>query len=272
MTHPKMNTLSSHAMRPSQPSEGKPKVSPSDARLAARCLPFQGVLGCGMRPRPRTIGRPPRRAGRYVLVDSQRPASQRGRQERCCFATPRGQRRHRRPGHKAHGLTLIELLIASTIFLVAIISSIAAVLYQTRLDEHARHLSRAIADAARVMERLRQQNSPGGGCTGLPAWAPPTGFGSWDAWLATPLAAGGGGGKSVEPDPAANELVVFNPPSGTDPLHVTVAVCWRHQGRIVGECVPNGAGMSASPTLNPRGDSTLTESPAMLTTSITCRT
>ena len=69
-------------------------------------------------------------------------------------------------------------------------------------------------------------------------------------------------------DPAVNELVVVKP-SGTNPLTITVAVCWRHRNRIVGECTWNGAALDAIPGAG--GNLQVTESPAMLTTFMTCR-
>jgi hypothetical protein len=90
---------------------------------------------------------------------------------------------------------------------------------------------------------------------------PPAGFAGWDAWLADPSAAGGGG-KSIQPNPAANELVVVST-QGVVPLTVVVAVCWRHRERVIGECTWNGAALAANPGV--------TESPAMLSTVMMCR-
>ena len=48
-----------------------------------------------------------------------------------------------------------------------------------------------------------------------------------------------------------------------NPIQVTVAVCWRHRGRVVGECDAN-----VSP--EDRNSNGVIESPAMLTTLIAC--
>jgi hypothetical protein len=52
-----------------------------------------------------------------------------------------------------------------------------------------------------------------------------------------------------------------------EPLQVTVAVCWRHRNRVIGECAWDGVALSAN---DADGDGVI-ESPAMLTTLVTCR-
>lgn len=160
------------------------------------------------------------------------------------------------------GLTLVELLVGALVLSVAIVALLGAFLGQLTLSEHARRLAWAGNDASRVLEQVRRQNS-GGACT-TPSATPPAGFGSWDAWLADATAAGGGG-KSIQP--AADELVVVTR-VGANPLTVTVAVCWRHRNRILGECTGAGA-LAQNPGAG--GDPLVTESPAMLSTLITCR-
>jgi hypothetical protein len=156
-------------------------------------------------------------------------------------------------------MTLIELLIGSAVVAAAAMAHITAMTHQTILLEHARNVTWATIDASRVLERLRLQNA-GGVCLGV---TPPTGFADWDAWLQAAVGAGGGG-KIIQPDPTNNERVVVNPPVGVDPLEVTVAVCWRHRGRLIGTCVPNGAALADDPDGN-------TSSPVLLTSQITCR-
>jgi hypothetical protein len=117
------------------------------------------------------------------------------------------------------------------------------------------------------MERIRQQNS-GSSCT-APGAAAPGGFASWDAWLAD-TSTNGGGGKSVESNQAGSELVVLTA-SGTDPVTVTVAMCWRHRGRVIGECTWNGSALVADESLAMASDTTAIDSPAMLSTLMTCR-
>ena len=152
--------------------------------------------------------------------------------------------------------------MGALVLAVAIVALLGAFLGQMTLNEHARRLAWAGNDASRVLEQVRRQNS-GGACT-TPSATPPAGFGSWDAWLADATAAGGGG-KSIQP--AADELVVVTP-VGANPLTVTVAVCWRHRNRILGECTGAGA-LAQNPGAG--GDPLVTESPAMLSTLITCR-
>ena len=161
------------------------------------------------------------------------------------------------------GLTFVELLVGAFILLVGIGAMFAAFLGQTNLNEHSRNHSWALHDAGRVMERLRQQNT-GAGCA-APSVAAPGGFASWDAWLAD-TGANGGGGKTVQPTPATNELIVLSP-SGVDPITVTVAVCWRSRGRVIGECLWNGAALVPN---DADANGTFT-SPTMLSTRLTCR-
>jgi hypothetical protein len=157
------------------------------------------------------------------------------------------------------GLTLVELLIGSAVLAAAAMAFVTALMHQMILLEHSRNVTWATIDAARVLERLRLQNS-GGVCMGV---APPAGFADWDAWLQAPIGAGGGG-KTIQPDPSNNERVAVNPPVGADPLVVTVAVCWRHRGRLIGTCVPNGAALADDPD-------GVTDSPALIASQFTCR-
>lgn len=165
------------------------------------------------------------------------------------------------------GFTLVELLIGATILMIGLVIMLAAVVSEVALNEHHRNLSWALNDASRVMERLREQNT-GASCA-APSAAAPSGFASWDAWLAS-TAGTGGGGKSLQPSPSTNELVVVTP-SGTDPLTVTVAICWRHRNRTVGECAWNGSALSADETIVVLNDTSAIDSPAMLSTVMTCR-
>lgn len=163
----------------------------------------------------------------------------------------------------ASGLTLVELLIGGLILFVGIAAMFGAFVGQTTLNEHARNHAWAIHDANRVMERLRQQNT-GAGCA-IPSVAAPAGFASWNAWL-TDTGAAGGGGKSVQPTPNTNELIVISS-SGVDPIQVTVAVCWRSRARVIGECAWNGVAL----TPNDADGNGIITSPTMLSTLLTCR-
>ena len=175
--------------------------------------------------------------------------------------------------------TLIEVLIGVAVLTIAITALLGAFLGQVLVAQHARNLTWAMNDASRVMEQMRQQNTTP--CIGgtLPSSNPPTGFASWDAWMAS-TAATGGGGKSIQPDPAVDELIVVtcrneantaNCTGVDDPIRVTVAVCWRHRGRILGECVWNGA-LQSSDGSNSFTANSVIESQAMLSTLMTCRT
>jgi len=158
-------------------------------------------------------------------------------------------------------------MIGVTILVIGIVAMLGAVVSQVTLNEQARNLSWALNDAQRVMERIRQQNS-GSGCT-TPSTAAPSGFTSWDAWLAD-TSASGGGGKSIQPTPTTNELIVLTT-SGTDPLTITVAVCWRHRNRVLGECRWTGSALIADESLVVANDTSAIDSPAMLSTLMTCR-
>ena len=159
------------------------------------------------------------------------------------------------------GLTLVEVVSGGAILVMAIVSVLMAFLSQTTLNEHSRNLALATNDASRVVEQLQGQNGAGV-CVAINV-APPVGYASWDAWLGD---VNGGGGKSVPPSPATQELVTVTS-TGTDPMEVTVSTCWRHRQRVLGECTWNGVQLTASDL---DGNGVIT-SPATLSTSVTCR-
>jgi len=179
------------------------------------------------------------------------------------------------------GFTLAEVVLGGMPLTVAIAAILGAYIGQLTLNEHARNLSLAIQDANRVIEQLRQQNSPCAGGTTAPTAVPPTGVWgtNWNLWLDN---AAGGGGKSLLPTPAVNELLILTCQnrdgtaacvSGDNPIRVTAAVCWRHRNRTIGECTWNGATLAGADGAVP-GPFTIAgvvESPAMLTTLVTCR-
>ena len=190
---------------------------------------------------------------------------------------------------RCSGFMLPELLICIAMLAIAIAALMGVFLGQLMLNEHARNLTWAIHDANRVMERLRQVNT---GCT-TPSAVPP-GVTSWNAWLAAD-----GTGKSIQPLPNTNELIVVTCQDsagalkcgtgnqvGTgewaggvqagnttyDPIRVTVTVCWRHRTRVIGECTWNGAALVADETVTvPNDVAGVVESPATLVTLMTCR-
>lgn len=165
------------------------------------------------------------------------------------------------------GFTLVELLIAITLLVIGIVTMLGFLTSQFALNAQARNTSWALNDATRVMERIRQLNS-GAGCA-APSAVAPAGFADWNAWLADSSALGGGG-KSVQPDPDTNELIAVGT-AGTDPLTVTVSVCWRQRGRTVGECAWDGTALAADESLAMANDTGAIDSPAMLATVMTCR-
>ena len=169
----------------------------------------------------------------------------------------RGHTIQRRSG--SDGFTLVELMIAIAFLVVALAGLLSAFLSLSALNEYSRNVTWATNDATRVLEQMRQQNT-GGSCF-TPSAAAPSGSATWDAWL-TNVA----GGKSIQPNPSTEELATVTS-SGTDPLTVSVMVCWRQRSRVVGECTWSGSALSTSDL---DGDGTL-ESPVMLTTIMTCR-
>ena len=160
------------------------------------------------------------------------------------------------------GLTLVEIVGGAAVLAIAIVSVLMAFLSQATLNEHSRNLALAANDASRVVEQLQAQNGAGV-CTVINV-APPAGYASWDAWLGD---VNGGGGKSVPPSPATQELVTVTSTAGTDPIEVTVSTCWRHRQRVLGECAWDGAQLTASDL---DGNGVIT-SPATFSTSVTCR-
>ena len=173
-----------------------------------------------------------------------------------------------------HGFTLAEVVLGGTVLAIAVAAILGAYVGQVTLNEHARNLSLAIQDANRVIEQIRQQTV---GCGTTPDASAPGGAG-WDTWLTN------NGGKSIQPNPANNELVVVTCQAsgggvavpactGPNPIRVTAAVCWRHRGRIIGECATNGVALQAQQDAGngPKNDPDVIESSAMLTTLVTCR-
>ena len=188
---------------------------------------------------------------------------------------------------RSSGFTLAEIVLGAMVLEVAAAAILGAYVGQVTLNEHARNLSLAIQDANRVIERVRQANSNCG--ANPPTAAAQDAAANWDAWV------NANGGKSIQPNPANNELIVVTcqnnnvaqycpaaqmgtewhaaGPAGTvDPLRVTVAICWRHRNRTIGECAWDGVNLTANDTLPmPNDTANVIDSPAMLTTLVTCR-
>lgn len=199
-------------------------------------------------------------------------------------------------GHQPNGFTLIEFVLGTMTLAIAMAAIFGAYVGQVTLNEHARNLTLAVHDANRVIEGLRQLNW---GCTAQPSAVSTVGSpASWDAWLTGST----GGGKSIGLS-STDELIAVTclrrgapaTPAdadycGTtdqvgsgewktraantdyDPIQVTVAVCWRHRNRTIGECTWGGAALTAQDGANgPNSSVGIIESPAMLTTLVTCR-
>ena len=182
------------------------------------------------------------------------------------------------------GFTLVEALLAGVALAVAIAAILGAYIGQITLNEHSRNLSLAAQDANRVMEQLRLQNSPCAGTSPSASVPAATGVGtctapitSWNDWLQRC-----GGGKSVQPNPTVNELITLTCqnragtvtpcPANENPIRATVAVCWRHRNRTIGECTWNGANLVADENVVVAADTpNVIDSPVMLTTLVTCR-
>jgi len=163
------------------------------------------------------------------------------------------------------GFTLVELVLVAILLGIGIAALLGVFISHMTLNEHARNVAWVMQDANRVMERLRQVNTD---CD-TPTVAVPSECGTgneacadWDEWLESTT----GGGKNLRPDPSRNESVVVSS-SGSDPLAIAVAVCWRHRSRTLGECTWDGTQLTSD---DADGDGVI-ESPAMLSTLMTCR-
>ena len=190
-------------------------------------------------------------------------------------------------------VSLVEVCLGALILAIVAAAVFGTYVGQMTLNEHARNLWLTMQDANRVIERIRQQNV---GCA-TPSVTPP-GPTSWDAWLQ----AQNPGKSVVSTTPNTDELIVITcshrdgPAFGRcgdtnqvgtgewaagkqggvttnfNPLRVTVAVCWRQRGRVIGECTWNGAALAADDTVTVTPDTVnVIDSPTMLTTLVTCR-
>ena len=204
-----------------------------------------------------------------------------------------------RQAREQAGLSLVEVVLGAVILAIVVAAILGAYMGQVTLNEHARNLSFAVNDAGRVMEEIRSENV---GCVSpnFPDIDPQLrGVGDpddWDEWMNTGKP---GAPKSIGLDPqtGANRddtqeriFVTCLRPGVSDycgdqnqvgagewktqtgattsfnPIEVTVAVCWRHRGRVVGECQWNGSALN----WNDADSDGVIESPVMLTTLIAC--
>lgn len=186
------------------------------------------------------------------------------------------------------GFTLAEVVLGAVVLGIAAAAILGAYVGQITLNEHASNLSLSMQDANRVIERIRQENVS---CGQSPTAVSPVGT-TWHEWLVAGAPAGGDGLSLVNADerivvtcqnragtaycPASQMSAEWHPvgAAGTEnPLRITVAVCWRHRGRVIGECSWNGAVLTGDDSLDASGTDTpdVVDSPAMLTTLVACR-
>ena len=186
-----------------------------------------------------------------------------------------------RPTRVHEGWTLIELVLAAFILVVVAAGWLAAYLGQAALNDQARNLSVALHDATRIIEQLQQQNA--GNCAAPSAVL----AGGADAWLTAQNPGKSFVGTAQErivvtcqnqaatqycnaAQVSAGEWRIQGGAPTHDPLRITVAVCWRSRNRVIGECTWNGAALA--PTDGVAGATVgVIESPAMVTTLLTCR-
>ena len=167
------------------------------------------------------------------------------------------------PVRERAGFTLIEVMVVLLLLVLSLTAIFGAMDAQAKLRGHARNLMLAVNDATRVLEAIRDQNDPNSGCLAPnPNLTPPVGA-TWDAWLSDDA---GGGGKSIQPDPAVNELVVMAA-TGANPRRVVVTICWREGTRTIGECTWTGVQLQP----DDKNGNGVMESPVLLSALITCR-
>lgn len=109
---------------------------------------------------------------------------------------------------KKLGFTLIELMIAAAVVVIAFTGLLAMYIVCLNLAEEAHSLTVAVYDASKIMERIRVTNFDDIATT------------DWTAWAA------GGGGCNTLTDEAIT--VSF---SGTNPLQATILVSWKDRQR-----------------------------------------
>ena len=207
------------------------------------------------------------------------------------------------------GLSLVEVVLGALTLAIVLAAILGAYMGQVSLNEHARNLSFAMNDASRVMERIRSENTgcPSTSWPEVDPERPGSGANNpddWNEWLDT---SGPGAPKSIGLDKTGTNRddtqerifvsclrqgVVGTPPVEADycdsdqigagewkvsaiahadfnPIQVTVAVCWRHRGRVVGECRWEANALQPDDRSG-TGSVGIIESPVMLTTLITC--
>ena len=115
------------------------------------------------------------------------------------------------------GFTLMELVVASAILVVALVGLIAVFVGSFTLSEGARNLTIATNDAQTVMEEIRDYNIP----SLITAE-------DWTVWAQADISQGGGGCNSLN-----NESIQVTYPSGqsANPLEIMVTVNWTERER-----------------------------------------
>jgi prepilin-type N-terminal cleavage/methylation domain-containing protein len=110
------------------------------------------------------------------------------------------------------GFTMIEVMVAMTVFVIAIVALMGVYLGIAALSESSRNLTQAMADARVVLEGLR--DTSGGGLAAV------TGT-DWTAWAEN-------NGLTSLRDEAVT--VTYADPAA-DPLSVTIQVTWEERQR-----------------------------------------
>lgn len=83
------------------------------------------------------------------------------------------------------GFTLIEVMMGASIITIVSAALIGAFIGQQSLNLTARNLTAATADATRIMEEIRKQNTEASCTAGIPSVKPPSNRTSWDEWLSS---------------------------------------------------------------------------------------
>ncbi len=115
-------------------------------------------------------------------------------------------------GRKPRGLTLMEVLMAMTVFATAILALFGIYGNLASMRETGRNLNQALADAQTVLERMRQNSSSGLGLVINTDW------GTWAH-------------QNNLTSLSAETITVSYVDTNADPLDATVRVAWTERRR-----------------------------------------
>lgn len=128
--------------------------------------------------------------------------------------------------NKENGFTLLELLIASGILIIALTGLLATYAACFDLTETTRNSNLALNAAQETLEEMRDVNF----------------LNIFSVYNGTTFQVSG-----MSTNSSLGYIVVNN--SNSDLLNVVIGVCWRQKGsRIIGECVDSGGGLVFSDT------------------------